>query len=78
LNCTEHLGFHASKSQPLARVLLQETSFALALIGKFCLLELSQITRGTSQVNFFAWDNISDNEGNFLGGSYLTWGGTST
>jgi hypothetical protein len=48
------------------------------LIGKFCLLELSQITRGTSQVNFFAWDNISDNEGNFLGGSYLTWGGTST
>jgi hypothetical protein len=61
-----------------ARVLLQETSFALALSGKFCLGELSQITRGTSQVIFFAWGNISNNKGNFLSGTYLNWGGTST
>jgi hypothetical protein len=48
------------------------------LSGKFCLGELSQITRGTSQVIFFAWGNISNNKGNFLSGTYLNWGGTST
>jgi hypothetical protein len=34
-------------------VLLQKTAFALALSGKFCLGEFSQITRGTFSSEIF-------------------------